>query len=397
MIATWDKLDDMNRDSRRVGLVFGHGLAFYRGILRGIKSFAETRPDWVFAPIAPEADAVQELRPFALDGLIAHVFTARLGRALERLGKPVVNVSGVLPDLPFPRVVVDHVQVGRAAAEHLLDRGLRRFGFVGYADHDFSLGREAGFREVIERSGGQLTIHRARAAHLDPTGLWQWDQGLERWLGALERPIGVLASHDIQGVQVSEACRRLGLKIPDDVALVGVDDDDLLCEMARPALSSVRLPAMRIGFEAATILDRLMARPGRPARPGAFLLAPLGVAARGSSDLLAIDDVEVAAAARFIRTHALEPIQVRDVVAVATVSRRSLERRFQAILGRGLWEEIRRVRMDRARELLAGTETPIGRIAVQAGFSEAKLLSTAFRQETGMTPSEYRRRHRPTP
>ena len=141
------------KHSTRIGLVMGYGLDFYRDILRGIKAFAETRPHWVFTPIAPEPLAVRAMRPFRHHGMIAYIFNRELAGALIEARKPVVNVSGVLPDLPFPRVAVDHVAVGRLAAEHLLDRGFRHFGFFGYSNHAFSVGREAGFRATLEAAG----------------------------------------------------------------------------------------------------------------------------------------------------------------------------------------------------------------------------------------------------
>lgn len=378
----------------RIGLVFDYGLDYYREILRGIKAFAEARPRWAFTPMAPEPRAVAALRASEHDGLIAHVFGRPLARALEACGRPVVNVSGVLPDLTFPRVGVDHEAVGRLAAEHLLGRGLRRFGFVGYARHAFSIRREAGFRDAIEGAGFRVASYRQReASRRDPTGLWRWDEGLVRWLAALSGPVGILASHDPQGVQLAEACRRAGLTVPDDVALVGVDNDDLLCGLARPPLSSVALPAERIGFEAAALLDRLMTRP-RARPPAPLELPPTGVVTRPSTDVLALDDPELVAAIRFIREGAHRPLQVADVLAAVPTSRRSLERRFRAAIGRGIGEEIRRAHLERARTLLAETDLPMAQVAVLAGFSESKHLSVAFRQATGTTPTAYRRQSR---
>ncbi|MGC8642695.1 MAG: substrate-binding domain-containing protein, partial [Isosphaeraceae bacterium] len=193
---------------RRIGLVFGLGFDFCRDILRGIKTFAETRPDWIFTPIAPEPRSVASVGKLGLDGLIAHVSTEALAVALLRLGRPVVNVSGVLPELPFPRVLVDHQAVGRLAAEHLLDRGIRHFGFVGYPDHAFSVERERGFRKQLEEAGFGVSSYHAKVPwRRDPTGLWTWNQDLPEWLAGLSCPVGILASHDPQGVQVSEACR----------------------------------------------------------------------------------------------------------------------------------------------------------------------------------------------
>jgi LacI family transcriptional regulator len=387
----------MTTHSTRIGLVMGYGLDFYRDILRGIKAFAETRPHWVFTPIAPEPRAVRALRPLRHHGMIAHIFNRELADALIEARKPVVNVSGVLPDLPVPRVGLDHVAVGRLAAEHLLDRGLRHFGFFGYSDHAFSLGREAGFRSTLEATGFRVSsYHEADPAKRDPTGLWEWNDGLRRWLTGLPRPVGILASHDPQGVELSEVCRHSGLRVPEEVALVGVDNDDLLCELARPSLTSVALPAERVGFEAARLLDRLLTCPRTrgPLGASAILLPPQGVVTRGSSDVLAINDAEVAAALRFIRQHAHETIQVRDVLNAVPVSRRTLERRVRAILGRGVWEEIRRAHLERCKSLLADTDMSMSEVARHSGFSDQRQLSVVFRQETGITPTGYRRQFR---
>jgi LacI family transcriptional regulator len=379
----------------RIGLVFGYSLSYYRDIVRGIRAFAESRPHWAFTPIAPDPHAVEAIGPLDHDGLIAHVFTHDLAEALVRLRKPVVNVSGVLPDLAMPRVMADHEQVGRLAAGHFLDRGLRHFGFLGYTAHDFSTGRELGFRSEAEKAGCRVESYLSDdPLHPEPTGLWRWDNGLQGWLVGLPRPVGVLASHDIQGVQLSEACRRAGLRVPDEVALLGVDDDDFFCEVARPSLSSVALPGERIGFEAARMLEGLISGRERQTSPRTLLLPSPGVVTRHSSDVLAIEDGDVATAVRYIRAHALGSIGVPDVLEAVAVSRRSLERRFRSVLGRGLGEEIRRVRLEKAKGLLSGTEIPIAQVATNSGFSEAKRLSTVFRLETGLTPMEYRRRSR---
>lgn len=226
----------------------------------------------------------------------------------------------------------------------------------------------------------------------DPAGhLWALDEKVLRWVRGLPRPVGVFAANDAWGVQLIEVCRQANLRVPDDVALVGVDNDDLLCEMARPSLSSVAVPAEQVGFEAAALLDKLLA--GETPAAGSALFPPVRVVARQSSDLLALDDAEVAAAVRLIR-RAGKPIQVADILREVAISRRALERRFAAVLGRGLGEEIRRVRVERARELLAGTELPMAAVAARAGYSGVTRLCVAFRKGTGYAPADYRRRFR---
>jgi LacI family transcriptional regulator len=193
-------------------------------------------------------------------------------------------------------------------------------------------------------------------------------------------------------VQVSEACQLADLRVPDDVAIVGVDDDDLLCELGRPSLSSVALPSEQIGAEAAALLERLLH--GKPPPPGPILLPPREVVVRQSSDILAITDPDVAAAVRFIRNHGSRTIQVADVLEAVPVSRRGLEWWFRRIIRRGIWEEIRRVHLERGKTLLAGSELPMAEVARRAGFTDARQLSVVFRQETGLTPTAYRRQFR---
>ncbi len=175
----------------RIGLVFGFGLGFYRDILRGIKIHAEARGDWLLTPIAPEPRGMSSLRRLGLDGLIAHVSNQTMAAKLVRLDQPVVNVSGVLPELPFARVMVDHEAVGRMAAEHMLDRGLRHFGFVGYQEHAFSVGRETGFRKKIKAAGFSVSIFHARVPwRRDPTGIWTAKQHVAALAGRTASPGG---------------------------------------------------------------------------------------------------------------------------------------------------------------------------------------------------------------
>ncbi len=383
----------MPKSFARIGLVMTHSLGFFRDILRGVKAFAVERPDWVFTPIEPEARAIELARPLRCDGYLAHVFTRPLANALLSLRKPVVSVAGVLPDLPLPRVAVDHAEVGRQAARHMLERGVRQFGFVGYPRHDFSIKREAGFREVIESTGLTLSAFHERTHRVqDPTGLWRWNQPLMDWLSSQPKPVGVLASNDVQGAQVSECCRQLKLLVPDQVAIVGVDDDDVLCELSRPSLSSVALPGERIGYEAAKLLDKWLS--GSPPAHKLVVLPPAGVVVRQSSDLLAVPDAEVSEAVRFIQQHAHQEIRVEDVLRHVPIARRSLERRFRKVLQRSISEEIRRVHLDRSKQLLLETELPIASIARMAGFHDGRQLSILFRQATGSTPSAFRRQFR---
>lgn len=377
----------------RIGLVLSYSLAYCRGILRGVKAYARTKQDWIFTPVAPEDDAARLLRQLRPAGIIAHVYSDDLGAALHRLRRPLVNVSGVLADLRVPRVGLDDQAIGKMAAAHLLERGLRHFAFVGHPGHGYSVRRENAFRAAIAAAGHPVSSYLDPVSHFDPRGrLWALDLRVRRWLTALPRPVGVFACNDLWGAQLSEVCRQAGLAVPEEVAMLGVDNDDLLCELARPSLSSVAVPAEAVGSSAAALLDRLMA--GRKPPRGPTLLGPIGVVSRQSSDVLAIADQDVAEAVRYIRDRGHEPIAIDAILDHVAVSRRSLERRFRRLLGRGIWDEIRRVHMGRAKELLATTSMSMADVAEASGFSDNKHLSVVFRQELAQTPSEYRREHR---
>lgn len=374
----------------RVGLAINHSYAYYRGVLRGIVRCAETRPQWLFTPIAPEQRSLQGPGRSRVAGLIASVHSPALVRAFSGWRRPVVNVSVVLPGLRFPRVGVDNVRVGQLAAAHFLERGLRHFGFVGPPDHVYSTERHAAFCQALREAGHSVICYHTPAdLPFDPhCQRWNLDRGVYRWLRALPRPVGVFVPGDDWGVQVSEACRQVGLRMPEDVALLGVDDGDLDCELTRPRLSSVIVPAERIGYEAAALLDRLLAGEKPPA--GSVLIPPTGVATRRSTEVLAIEDREVVAAVRFIRENAHLPLRVTDALRQVSVGRRTLEREFQKALGRGVGEEIRRAHLELAKRLLARTELPMKAVARQAGFSDFRHMAVVFRQEQGQTPSAYR-------
>jgi LacI family transcriptional regulator len=376
----------------RIGIVMTHGYSYFRDILLGIRRYAETQPRWIFTTVAAEPPALKAFAEFKPDGLIASIDTPGLKKALAAMRRPVVNIAAVLRQpLPFPRVGVDNAEVGRLAAQHFLERGLRHFAFVGNPQWLYSIAREAAFRATLEQSNASVVSYHDDVEHsFDPRGQQRpLDRRVHRWLLALPKPIGIFTPNDLWGVRVTEVCRQKGLRVPEDVAVLGVDDDDLYCELARPPLSSVIVPAERIGYEAAALLERMLEGEKAPAEP--ILLPPPGVVTRRSTEVLAIDDPHVTAAVRYIREHAHLPVQVSDVFEQVPVGRRWLERAFRKVLGRGVWEEIRRVHVERARRLLTETHLSIEAVAIQSGFSDFRHLAVVFRKELGVSPTAYRR------
>ncbi len=309
------------------------------------------------------------------------------------MGRPVVNVAAAEQGQDVvPRVGLDRVATGRMAGEYLLEQGFAHLAFLGYEGLLFVAQELAGLASVMKPAGREIAtyyVDAGQAARPDDSTWAKIDESMRRWLVSLPKPVAVLACADFLGVQLAELCRHSRLRVPGDVAILGVDDDELLCELAQPPLSSVKIPSDRVGYEAAAAVDQLIR--GKPLQRQALELPPIRVEGRGSTDVLAEKDAEVAAAIRFIREHGHEPIGVTDLLRKAPLSRRSLERKFRQALGRSPLEEIRRARADLARDLLAMTDLPLSAISTRCGFATAEWLSTVFQKESGILPLDYRR------
>jgi LacI family transcriptional regulator len=384
-------MDSMS-DPLPIGLVFHYSLSYPRGVLRGIRQFVQTRPHWVLMHFDTDRLRERELKIMQPAGMIALVVNDHLAHVLESVRGPVVNIATVLADLPFPRVSTDHGQVAILAAAHLRERGFRHFGFVGHSQHVYSLEREAAFQRGLAQHGHSLAIYHEQPVPTYPNRGRHlvMNRGFRRWLRQLPKPVGLFACNDLWGLPILEACRLEGLSVPDEVAVVSVDNDELRCELARPSLSSIAVSSERVGYEAAALLDRLLAGAKRPRAP--LLIPPVRVVARQSSDIVAGNDAEVNAAVRFIRNHAHQPISVTDVLREVPVARRSLERRFRALLERGIGEEIQHAHLERARDLLATTSLPMDVVAERAGFSTPNYMCRVFQRAMALTPTAYRRR-----
>lgn len=330
------------------------------------------------------------------DGVIARVTRRSQARELVRLGVPVVNVSrSVVPGFPFPQVTVDERTIGTWAADHLMERGFTHVAYVGLTSQAFYTDTcGPAFRERLARRGLGMIPFRAfsrggrareEASHAE----------LERWVRTLPDRVGVFVAVIEDAYALSEACRASRRPVPESVAILCGEDDPLLATIASPALSCIDPDAGRVGAVAAARLDGLLRGLGPAAgRARPDLVAPQRILQRRSTDTVAFTDQDVVAALRFIRDRAHTPIDVADVLRHVPISRRALEQRFRRLLGRTPAAEIRRLRIERVRELLRGTDWPMPRIAAAAGFSGAEVMNQVFRRELGRTPSAERRRVR---
>jgi LacI family transcriptional regulator len=319
-----------------------------------------------------------------------------MARAVEAKGVPVVHLHHTATS-SFPMVAADNKTIAQLAFSHLWEKGLRHFGYCGlsraYSLHIYDRGAQ--FAALVEAAGSACAVFEVRKRPGLKTSDWEREQRqMAAWLAELPKPVGVLACFDERAFQVLGACRHAGLRVPEEVAVIGAGNDAPLCDMCQPPLTSIDLDTPRIGYEAAGLLERMMR--GRPPPRRSVFIAPYKVVARGSTDIVAIADADVVAALRFIRQHGCDGIRIEDVARHAAVSQWILERKFKRLLGRTPKAELLRVQVARARELLAESDLPIKVVAERAGFGSERYFSDAFLRGTGVRPGAYRSEHRRT-
>ena len=376
----------------RVALLIETSNTYARGLLSGISCYIrEHRPWSLFLPECTRGDKVPSWLPqWEGDGIIARIENRSIAKALKNIRVPIVDVSAarLLPELPW--FETDDQGIAQLAVEHLRERGFSSFAFVGNLRFTWSDRRCQYYQAALKKLGCPCVVYQ-----MGPDAAPEDAQidSLARWIRKLPKPVGVMACYDICGQQVLKACRQVNVAVPDDVAVIGVDNDDLICELSGPPLSSIAPNTSRMGYESAAMLDEMMA--GRLVRGATQPIPPLGVVARQSTDVLAIEDQNIARAIHYIRNNACNGITVGDTVNAVPQSRRLMEIGFQKWIGRTPHSEIMRVRIERVKQLLVGTSLSLEVIAERAGFRHVEYLSTAFKRQAGLPPSIYRLLHRP--
>jgi LacI family transcriptional regulator len=373
--------------------------AYGRGCLLGIAGYARTHRNWHLMHLERGLD--EDLSPLVSqcggDGVIARIDNDRVATAIDELAIPTVDLRGVFEPSYGVTLDTDHEQCAKLAADHLLFRGFRNLAFCGYEQLQFSDRRESYFRQYLSNYAMDVSVFRADsiAGGSDDTLAHEARGEVEEpriaeWLKSLSKPLGVFACNDVRGRQVLAACGIAGLKVPDEVAVVGVDNDEVLCELANPPMSSIEPDTHRLGRRGAELLHCMLA--GEAVASEQPPVPPRRLVIRGSSDVMAVDDPELAHALRYIRDHASEGINVAMVVDEVAVSRSVLERRFQQLLNRTPKDEIERVQIEHVQHMLLETDWPLERIATMAGYATAAHMCTVFRRRVGETPGQYRQR-----
>jgi LacI family transcriptional regulator len=369
------------------------GSAYVGEVGLGLRQATAGHPRWSIR-LQRQLDFTIRLQP---DVILAQVVTQASEAALLQLGVPVVNFSGWLARSRVPRVGVDNPAVGRLAAEHLMQRGFSQLAGSGQLAADHSRQRIDGFTQAVTQNGRTLLAAPPRldeAIEADAASSQTLGRQLRDWADAAAGPVGLFVTNDTFAARYLDAFLKIGVHVPTEVAVLGVDDDELLCELCDPPLSSIRLPGEQIGVTAAHVLGEMLA--GRALDRHEWLLKPAGVRVRQSTDVQAVHDPLVAEAMDTIRRRFPDDLGAADVAAQADISRRMFELRFKKAMGHTVGHQILLQRLDHAKQLLGTTDRRITQIAFDCGFSAPQRLNEAFRRVLGTSPSAYRRQRRAT-
>jgi len=382
--------------SRNVALLIESSRIYGREILRGVGNYASEHGTWsiCYQERTLGGFAPTWLRKRRVDGIIARIDSRRLADQILGMNLPAVDLRTRFHLKGIPIVSMKPGAVERAAARHLLDCGFKNFGYCGIGGLRFSDWRRDNFGECLAAEGFEASGHESpRQPHTFDTPTIEaraaFSSGkLVKWLRSLPKPVGVMACNDIRAQQVLSVCRTNGIAVPEDVAIIGVANDDVLCNLCVPSLSSVAENVYQLGYQAAALLDRMM----NDRRPAADVVVdePVRVVARQSTNVLAVDDLDVRAALRFIRKEACKGIRVKNVLEHVMISHATMKRRFAELLGRSPKDEIIRVQLQRVKDALVMTDWPLWRIAETSGFNNLECMCRLFKKKTGQTPGQYR-------
>ncbi len=379
---------------KEVLLVVETSRAFGRGLLQGISQYILEHGDWT---VHIEDRGLLEAAPGWLkkwngDGIISRTASFSQAEMLRKLGKPTVELLGNGLNI-VAEVRNDETQVASVVVEHFQQAGLTRIGFFAVGNAWWSQLRQEALISEAERLRMKvdcfLAAGQGNRVFYPPWEPW-YDAAMLHWLKRLPKPSGIWSVSDALAIRLLEGCRRLGIAVPEEIAILGTTNDTLLCNVLTPPLSSVDLNSTRIGYVAAERLARKMS--GKTVLSPLELIAPIGIVPRQSTDIVAFADAEIAEALRFIRENATQNISVDQVAAEIHVSRSTLQRRFRRLVGKTVEKEIMRVRMERAQRLLRETQFSLAGIALKTGFATVDYFVQAFRRENGLTPHQYRKR-----
>jgi len=388
-------------DSPKVALLLRLSVGYDREIMRGIVDYSRFHGPWSFFVPEPGTKVkLSQLNNWGCSGIVAQIENKVIVEFVRQCRVPLVAVPGVWPSTLFPikalkektvHILVDREKVCKLVADHFHSRGFQHYAFCGFHNTDWSLEYQEKFCKQIQEMGHQVLVYDP--PRLKKDNIWPKEQNhLGQWLKQLPKPVAIMACCDERGRQIIDTCRLFLLKVPEEIAVVGVDNDDIICNLANPPMSSVALNTQNAGYEAATLLDKMMK--GKKVKKQEICIDPVRMVTRVSSDILALTDPILTEAIRYIRKQAQQGISVSEVAEEIQVSRRKLQLVFQRELERSVHDEIRRVQLEKVKQLLLETNIPISRITEATGFTTREYMAQIFRKHVGMTLRQYRKKYR---
>lgn len=374
-----------------VALLIETSRSYGRGILHGIRRYMSTHGPWsVYLELrALDSKAPAWLKNWKGDGIITRTGAQQMADAIAATGVPTVEMRSTRLKHDFHFIGVDNRAIGQMVTEHLRERGFRRFAIYGIETEDYFEERCKNFLDAVAAAGFPCEIYQQPNNRESPANWERQQQHVAEWVRGLQKPVGVMACTDQLGFWFLDACRRVGVAVPEEVAVVGCENDESLAGMSVPPLSSVQFNAEKTGYEAADLLARLMS--GEKLNENFTFISPLGIVSRQSSDIVAVEDQEIAETLRFIRENAPYGLTVDQVLRAIPMSRAALDQRMRAAIGRTVKAEILRVQMDQVKHLMAETDLSLSQIADRTGFKHPQYMAELFKKKCGKTPGAYRK------
>lgn len=382
----------LGKSVKRVALLLESDMAFDRSIARGVGDYIRSKTGWIILMDPMMEVTMESLQHWNPDGIITSIHLPTIKEVASLKQIPTVGFGSYSEELDgylkFPIVTSNQVEIGRMAAQHFMNNGMRHFAFCGDNEKaQWCRQRQEGFVEELAKNGYSCSIYESDFEA--PVSMPDAVNSLGNWLNTLPKATGVFVFFDGWARWVLDACVVQNIQVPQEISVVGVDNDRWLCELSQPMLSSIDANVRYAGYTAAELLDQLMSGTAEP--PSLTHITPNKVVVRDSSNYLDFEDAEVAIALRYIREHACDPITTADVLKVTGMSNSTAYRKFMKSIGRSIHNEIQRVQMDQVKELLTTTNLNVSAIALRSGFENVRYLTQVFRDLTGQTPTEFRR------
>ena len=379
----------------KIILLFDISEEYGKSLLKGITKYSKEFGPWVFCRMPlyyretlGMEKVVEFAREWEADGIIAQLYNSSDIRKILDIGIPIIAEDFKERFSDIPNITGGYFETGQMGAEYLLKKGFKNFAFYGFKNIVWSRERAEGFEEYLKQHG--FEVHSFEHEETPSRELWHYKpSALSHWLNSLPKPIAIMACDDERGNHIAEACKHAKIQIPEEIAVLGVDNDELTCNISDPPLSSIGLDIERGGYETAKLIDQMITQ--NQLKACNIIVRPTHVITRHSTDICATSDKEISAALKFIHLNIDKNINVKDVLRNVPLSRRALENRFFKVTGSAVYKYICNLRIQKVTNWLLETDKSISEIAVATGFSESKNLSRLFKQVKGTTPLKFRK------